>query len=58
VIMAGNRDPEPLLPVCKSRASHFIFFSNLFFKFRAFSRGEEVDIRRIIRRRWKFRRKR
>ena len=30
MIMAGNRDPEPLLPVCKSRASHFIFsnFSN------------------------------
>ena len=25
-IKAGNRDPEPLLPVCKSRASHFFVF--------------------------------
>ena len=39
VIMAGNRDPEPLLPVCKSRASHFIFFSNFFQISRIFEGG-------------------
>jgi hypothetical protein len=39
--MAGNRDPEPLLPVCKSRASHFIFFSNFFSNFAHFRGGRK-----------------
>lgn len=33
-IKAGNRDPEPLLPICKSRASFWFWFANFFLGFR------------------------
>lgn len=32
-IKAGNRDPEPLLPICKSRASFWFWFANFFWVF-------------------------
>lgn len=45
-IKAGNRDPEPLLPICKSRASFWFWFAN-FFWVSSFGR-EDVDNRRAF----------